>query len=70
MINWWSEFLRFMDERCETCGCMLNNAPECDPNLNDGNGCAHTQRIQCVSRIRVFPETGEVRAYRNDDDQA
>lgn len=49
----WTEFIRFMDQTCESCGCLLNNAPECDPNLNDDKGCPHTRRSMYRQRDRT-----------------
>lgn len=46
----WDEVMNFMDEHCEACGCLLNNSPGCDPNLNGGTGCAHR-----FSRILTCP---------------
>lgn len=38
-IHSMADLVAFMNERCESCGCFLNNAPDCDPRCAHGRGC-------------------------------
>lgn len=38
-IRSWADVVAFMNERCETCGCFLNNAPECSEHCAHADGC-------------------------------
>lgn len=49
----WYDILKWMEQTCETCGCLLNNAPECDPEINDDTGCAHYRKSMCEERDRT-----------------
>ncbi len=38
-MNRWAEVMAWMEERCEVCGCLLNNAPECEGGCSHRGGC-------------------------------
>jgi hypothetical protein len=50
-MNWeWRLVVEeFMNERCDTCGELLNNSPDCDPQINGDKGCANVDVMVCDS---------------------
>lgn len=51
-----ADWREFMGQKCQTCGCLLNNAPECD----SPHGCAHGQG--CPPAEPLDPRQGSVQA--------
>lgn len=35
----WLEFMEWMAEKCEQCGCLLNNSPACEDECAHPDGC-------------------------------
>jgi hypothetical protein len=53
-IETWQDIVDFMNETCPTCGCFLNNWPEC------GDGCIHVTELENCPQFRErVPMPGE-----------
>lgn len=39
MADTWADVAAFMDERCASCRCLLNNAPDCSETCSHREAC-------------------------------